>query len=95
MRVLGNKEVDLAFDEMMGGQSSNEWQWLNIMDARPMFSIFRINIHTFFLHLDHFFSDDPFQAQVLKHRPCLKVIQNGVKPFINEMAKKSCFHVDL
>ena len=25
----------------------------------------------------------------------LKVIQNGVKPFINEIVKKSCFHVDL
>ena len=25
----------------------------------------------------------------------LKVIQNGVKPFLNEIVKKSCFHVDL
>ena len=25
----------------------------------------------------------------------VKVIQNGVKPFINEIVKKSCFHVDL
>ena len=26
---------------------------------------------------------------------CFKVIQNGVKPFINEIVKKSCFHVDI
>ena len=25
----------------------------------------------------------------------LKVIQNGVKPFLNETVKKSCFHIDL
>ena len=25
----------------------------------------------------------------------LKVIQNGVKPFTDEIVKKSCFHVDL
>ena len=25
----------------------------------------------------------------------LKVIQNGVKQFLNETVKKSCFHVDL
>ena len=25
----------------------------------------------------------------------VKVIQNGVKPFLNETLKKSCFHVDL
>ena len=25
----------------------------------------------------------------------VKVIQNGVKPFLNETVKKSCFHVDL
>ena len=24
----------------------------------------------------------------------VKVIQNGVKPFLNETVKKSCFHVD-
>ena len=27
--------------------------------------------------------------------PDLKVIQNGVKPFLNETVKKSCFHLDL
>ena len=28
-------------------------------------------------------------------KPGVKVIQNGVKPFLNETVKKSCFHVDL
>ena len=30
-----------------------------------------------------------------EHIYAVKVIQNGVKPFINEIVNKSCFHVDL
>ena len=34
-------------------------------------------------------------AAIVSWPQCVKVIQNGVKPFLNETVKKSCFHVDL
>ena len=34
-----------------------------------------------------------YSAKVIGH--FVKVIRNGVKPFLNETVKKSCFHVDL
>ena len=36
-----------------------------------------------------------FQTVISLYVQHIKVIQNGVKPFINEIVKNSCFHVDL